>query len=378
MKEFNDRISKLTMKLMSRKSNAFIVNILLNLKRNYSDVVPTAGVDGTTLYINPDWFMSCDENKQMFVLLHEAWHLPFRDPIRKASASNPEVMNQAQDHYNNLMIKHDPKNELTIPKDCLCDEKFTNWEKQEIYDYLLKHPEKQCESELSDDVGNGIGSGQNLSQDALDKLDDDIQKLVQRAAIQAKAAGGEVPNEIQKELDNLYDPKLPWHQILRKYMSSYARTDYSYARVNKSYFPHGIILPTLHSKSMGKVAIWCDQSYSVTDEDQELYLGTTQAILTKLKPSEIEYGTFTTHVTSHVTLKKPKDMSKIMNRDYGGTDLRCVFNFYETHPKPKVLILISDMESSLPSVKPNYDVIWVAVGNDNIELPFGRTIHVTR
>jgi len=228
-----------------------------------------------------------------------------------------------------------------------------------------------------DEDGNEDGENQGQGEQSLEDLQKEMSNMTQQAAMQSKMAGGKVPNSIEEYLEDLYNPQLPWHQILANYMDSFAKEDYSYSKVNKQFFPHGFILPTLHSEGLGRVAIATDESGSVSNEDYKMYLGAIVDIHTRLEPEAIDMVSFTTHIVNQWEILQEDDISKINFRGSGGTHIPAVIDhFNAAKKKPQVLIIFSDMESAMPDKKPDYDVIWISVGNPRFVPPFGKVIHV--
>lgn len=391
------KISKNLMQLMRTSHNAFIVNVLLNLPREASESIESFELEGVNLKFNPQFVMDKSDSEVQFSLMHVTWHIPFFDAIRAQGKEDAKLWNEACDHYNNLMINDDKSNGVTVPDWATMDTKFRGKEKDDIYQLLVQEAEQnndngQSESNdpLSGDLGgqgqgdsdgDGDQDGQNqqpqMSQQQMEQMQREMESIVQQSAMQSKMAGGPVPNEIEKYLEDLYNPKLPWERILAKYMDDYSTDDYSYQKVNKKFFPHGILLPTTFSEGLGEIVIANDESGSVSDEEYKTYLGAIADIHTRLNPAGMHILNFTTHIVSEHKIEREGDISKINFRGCGGTDCRAVFDHIEKSGiKPQVLIIFSDMESPMPTQAPGYDTIWISVNNPRFKQPFGRCIHV--
>lgn len=407
-------VSKAVMQLMRRSNEAFVTTVILNLERVIvaKEDEPYVAVKGTTMFINAPKFLELSENDQRWWLLHSAWHVIGFDEVRSMNRE-AEQWNQACDHYIDNMLHTGNSANLKHPDDASIESKFKDWEKEDIYKYILQQQQQQQNQNgqgngqggNSGDLGNSMGEpdlnsnedgdqeqdgqgngnqGNNGNQPSpqqmqqqMEQLEKQISNIVQQSAMQAKMAGGHVPSDIQQYLEDLYNPKLPWDRLLLKYMDSYAPDDYSYQKVNRKFFPHGIILPTMFSEGLGRIAIANDESCSVSDEEFKTYLGAIQAIKETMNPEQMDIVAFTTCITNIFTVKQDDDIDKIKFRGHGGTDCRVVFDhFNKPENKPQVLIVFSDMESALPDKKPDYDVIWIAVNNKRFKAPFGREIHI--
>ena len=366
--------------LMRTSNNAFVVGLLMNLPREICTDTESIELHGVNIKYNENYINGLDDNDLKFNLMHLAWHIPFFDEVRAQQYENPKVWNDACDNYINLMIKDDTGCGVEVPHNAKCERRFRGKEKEEIYNILVLEDQQNKQNQpdndpMAGDLGDGTGDSQQGDGDA--PLEDQLQNIVQQAAMQAKGCGGDVPNQVQSWLDDLYNPQLNWNQILAKYMDSFAKEDYTYARINKHYFPHDIILPTLHSEGLGRIVFATDESGSVSDKEYEAYIGAITDVHTRLNPETLELLSFTTRVTNHHVITDDDDIGKIKFRGNGGTDIPCVFDYVESNGlKPQVLIIFSDMDSALPKVKPTYDVIWIACNAPRFKPPFGKAIYV--
>ncbi len=415
IQEAQDSLSAIIIKLSTKGYNAFVTSILFNLEKkfNSTDEKPVI-IKGLTLHINPKTFMELSQEQRTFSVYKNAWHIIYNDFLR-GQTKEEEPWDTACNIYNNLQIKREEtEHSVTVPDDAIVDNNFRGKEKEEIYQYLLQQqqdqqdqnqqgnngdsdqgdadpysgsmqPEDDNDSDGNQEENDGNGEdNQNSGSTPQPKelTEQSHQDLMEIAAMQADAATGEqagngVPDFLRNKLNKLYNPKLPWDQILLKYMTAYSgKNDYSIQKFNKHFFPHGWILPSLHSESMGTVVIAVDESCSVTDKEFEAYHGAIKDIKDKLNPEEIRVINFNTTVTSDLSVTEDEDISKVQFRGHGGTHIPTVFDHIEKNKiKPEVMIVFSDMYSDMPNRRPQYDTIWVSVNNpspDNI--PFGRTI----
>lgn len=256
--------------------------------------------------------------------------------------------------------------------------KYAGWEKEDIYQDLLKKSSSEPQGALGSDLMPELGEGTPTQQEAATKaLEQQISNIVQQAAMQTKMMGGEVPPEVSSYLDKLYNPKLPWERLLVKYVSETSNDDYSYRRINKTFFPHGMILPTLYGEGLGRIAIANDSSGSVSDKEFQTYLGAIKDIKDRLNPSQIDVVNFTTRIEEQWSIQQDEDIQKIQFRSSGGTDLSPVFHhFNRPENQPEVLIVFSDLECTPITKRPAYDVIWIVVNNSGATTHFGRKIHI--
>lgn len=381
MSTFEERLDELKVVMMMKPELTFFSQILLQCRINKDTRIPTAGINATTMVINPEWFMTLDFKHQLFVLFHEALHPAFMD-IERCAGRDHKIWNMACDYFNNMYI-HKVIKSVDYPSGApyLLDARFDGMDKEEIYDILVDDKnQQQQQNDLDGDMQGDGEDGEGMSPQERQEAIEKVRQVIQQAAIATEQQGqaGTIPSNVKSYLDDLYNPKLPWNKLLERYMQEMLnREDYSYARPNPHYLHQGFYLPSLYSESLGHVVVASDESCSVTDEDIKLYLGAIHDIWNTYKPSELDVIGFTTDISKHIKLSKGMDCSSINFRGHGGTHIPVVFDHIrEQSIKPEVLIIFSDMYSDLPSVEPDYPVIWISVGNPNFKAPFGTTVHV--
>lgn len=391
--EASTAVTTALMQLIRQPNISFDSSILMNMPREFRvEEELSMKVEGTNLVINPEWYLSINKNDQQWNLRHLAWHVHGFDELRVGD-KDAKRWNMACDLWINGMLTDDTSFNVNRPQDAVYDSRFKGMEKEEIYKYLednqqeeQKQEQKQdpmggdCGQGEPDQDGDQEGDGQGQSegqQQQRQQLEQEISNMVQQAAMQAKQAGGKVPNTVEEYLEELYNPKLPWNKLLARYMTAHNTYDYSYKRINKKFFAHGFLMPSMYSEGLGPVYIATDESCSVSDKDLELYLGAIKAIKDEMNPESMTVMGFTTQVDHTHVINQDEDIDKIKFRVHGGTHIPAVFDYIKEHNhKPQVLIVFSDMESAFPQQKPDYDVIWICVGNPRWTPPFGRVVYV--
>jgi hypothetical protein len=191
---------------------------------------------------------------------------------------------------------------------------------------------------------------------------------------------GDLPGFVETILDNISDPKLPWQEILSRWLSSKAKNDYSWTRPNPRYSSTGFILPVLESFELGRVSIFWDTSCSVTD-DQVADIGSeTQGILAHFPGVLVDLYHIDTKVQYIEELDLNTDWDQITARGRGGTDFRPGFDAIEDSEEeyPVGVIYMTDGECSKFPEPPSYPVLWIVVDmpqNFRFDPPFGEVAY---
>ena len=235
----------------------------------------------------------------------------------------------------------------------------------EIYKLLPEPPE--------DYEGDVIIQSDDTPENA--KIASDNQLI--KAVNMSKAAGedpGKIPGDILRYVEELLNPKLSWDVILRNYMDSYAKDDYSWRKPNKK-FPD-IYLPSLYSDSIENISVLIDTSGSITDDDLKIFFTEIQAIKDSLNPEALWVGSFDTQLYK----SKLFDNFTNMKLQGGGGTYSTPIKERIENSNPNILLVFSDMYMNFDSLKDvDYDhLYWIATAGYIPVVPLGTIIEYDR
>jgi len=242
------------------------IGALLNKARVIvTPAVPTAAVDrNNNILINPKFFMNLSEEDRVFILAHEAMHWAFLDPQREQGRDH-RAWNVVCDAVNNNALLEVLRPSRALLSGMVTLEKLAeatgvppselrNLTKERLYDMLPRVTGQQGNSQDDEnsgsaDQGGCEGSGQNLPQDEAigddlgapadaaergeviqegsksiygngEKLTpDELREAVKRAVAEAEQfqkMRGTMPAGLQRLVDGLLRPKVPWKTLLRQ------------------------------------------------------------------------------------------------------------------------------------------------------------------
>lgn len=371
-------LNKAKVKLMCTPNTVFISTILFNLKQIWTEKIPTAATNGVFLKINPVWFAGLEPEERVGLLAHECWHVAWNHMQRGMQRDDKAKYNRAGDHIINLTITDSG---MKIPPDGLCDAQYRGMSTGEVYKMLPDQPPSNG--------GGGDGDGQGgMSNDVIfNNPDQDeseaqqqqaqVQNTIVKAMVQAQMSGdeaGSIPGELQREIEEMINPKLPWQAILQNAMNNYAKSDYSFRRPNRRFFPE-FYLPSAYSERLENISVFIDLSGSITDDELRAFLSEIQYIHGTMKPEKMFVGGFDTRITDEHEVTEFQDIRKLTFKGGGGTSLTWLPKWVEKN-KPTVLIIFSDMYVDMPAKpKSDTDYIWIIIDNAEAVAPFGRAIH---
>lgn len=377
--EINKQLAKAKIGLMAKPETVFWSTVCMGLDHHFDESIPTACTNGKYVKYNPKFFMEeCkSRDERIGLVFHETGHVIF-DHVRRRGDRDPYLYNIAGDHVINITGS---KSGFVFPDGAVMDMKYDGWSTEQIYDDLLEDPPDPSQANIMMDVVDASTDSANDADEApggsqgSSEIDNDIDDLLVRAVMAAHAAdqAGSVPADIQRYVDNLINPRIPWDSVLRRYMTSFEKRKFNYKLVNRRYFP-GVIMPKRKNKALGNIAWGIDASASVTDEEFSTYIAGAQAVMKKYNPEEMTVIQFTTHITKIDVVNTLHELKNIEFYGRGGTNVTQVLDWAKVN-KPMVLIIFSDGEFSTPNINPMVPVVWLIHNNKNFTAPYGKVIH---
>lgn len=327
-------------------NGAFLGSLLCQMKGvTWNETIPTARTDGLVLEWNPTWFISIPEKTRKTVLMHELWHVGLMHGIRRGNR-DPDGWNAACDYYiNNMLDREGYTFEGTIP---LLDHKYDGMNEEAIYDDLMKNAKTRPYTLTGD-----------LAPTPTDPIA--VVAAVVSATQQATMAGaaGKLPGSIKTTIDGFLKPKLPWRQLLGRFMEELDEPELSWRKRNRRY--PDIYMPGMIAGENGlsHLAYFLDVSGSVSDRDIKRFNSEVKYIKENLQPERLTLILFDTEIHEVFEFYKDDPFEKIVVTGRGGTSLHCVKKYIEEN-RPTAAVIFSDMECR-PMKKPkhNIPILWV-------------------
>ncbi len=361
----------------------------------------TAGV-GTTcvdhkgnMWYHPDWvkgFTSTSET--MFELAHEVMHLVQRCTVRFPNGGNHMTWNIAADiKVDSILIDAGMKQSRVSAKN-ITEELRATYEgmtTEQIYYRLIQNPDElkafgDCphpDGEGGDgpkvkpgsQVGergctSGAMHGEKPDAETIEKW----KQHVVAAAINAKNRG-KCPGFADEFLADIRRPSVTWKEHLRRVATSSFRGRYTHARQSRRSRAIGMKLPS-RTRSPNGAIIMIDTSGSISDDDLSQFVSECSGILRETGCRFLKiyfHDTECYHIEEYDinTIKKIKATR-------GGTSHIDVFEKVdESDDKVGMVIAFTDLETSFPSLPPEYPVLWAhPAGYEDHEVPFGTKVKV--
>jgi len=137
----------------------------------------------------------------------------------------------------------------------------------------------------------------------------------------------------------------------------------------------GLYLPSLKNSELSEIVIAMDSSASIDSVKLSRFAAEISGIMEQ-HPATVHLSYCDTRVVRYEVFQRCDLPIEIKPKGGGGTDYRPVFDYVaRAGLNPACLIYLTDMEcNAFPCSSPAYSVLWVKVGENSREPPFGETV----
>ena len=359
---------------------------------------PTIATNGMELIYAPDFIEECSDDELLALWAEEVSHIALKHPWRfrelqsMLGEADQQIANMAMDYAVHLIQE---SCEFTLPAGALINHKYRGMSMEQIYQILIEQAQKEPRGQPQDGDGRGNKSDNHVSPSEPEKskdgqsdgpekesspkenLEKEWERRVATAAMEARARG-DLPEEFERWIDKLENPKLPWDSILARFVLDSAKSDYRWLPPNRSFVHMDMYLPSLKSEHID-LAVAIDTSGSVGEDELKMFLSEPQGIVSSLPDFTLHLFGCDAAIHDHFVLTQNDDLqTQRFTGGGGGTRFEPVFErIKEEGIEPAVLIYITDLMGSFPDETPNYPVMWVATEDvHSDQVPFGEILRL--
>jgi predicted metal-dependent peptidase len=351
----------------------------------------TTSTDARSFYYNPAYIDALSLEQAQFVLANQALHCALSHFSRRQHRSRHR-WDIACDHAINPLLVEDG---LTPPPGTLVLECYEGMTAEEIYPYIEENDSDEPEEQPRQDgdgsgdsredssggeqdnsaknESKGAGRPQPLSAAEQESLSVQWQQRLAGAAQQAQQAG-KLGGLLGRMVGELMQPKLPWRLLLARYMTQYARDDYSYMRPSRR--EGEMIFPSLRS-AQADICVVLDTSGSISEQEIDEFMSEIDAIKGQLRARILLQACDTTLAGEGPWLFEPWDEFRLPTtiQGGGGTDFRPIFEWISSQGRePDLLLYFTDAQGEFPPAEPTYPVLWLVKGKAPV--PWGQRIQL--
>ena len=225
-----------------------------------SAVVATMATDGYHIFYCVDFVRTMTPDETIGVLAHEVLHCLFGH-IERRRSRDPGIWNEAIDYATNQCLL---ETGFTLPSSRLQDYKFRRLTAEDIYDLLVKDPQRKQGWDIHLESGDAL-SLNNRDQDA--PSPDDLRKLrIELAARVRSELQGRQAGLWSEELSKGSEPRFDWKSYLAQFVQGLSRSDFRFFPANKKHLWQGLYLPSLGVPGPKRIVAAIDTSGSMSVE----------------------------------------------------------------------------------------------------------------
>ena len=349
--------------------------------------IETMETDGVSIRYNPDFVAGLPRAILRTLIAHETMHCAALHHTRR-DGRDPQRWNIACDHAINPLLAEAG---FDLPEGALIDPVYAGMSAEDIYDRLPQDAggngagpngngnDPGGMGGVNDPPPGGNEPGQGTPPDSLGppsaadltKQEENWIIAAAQAAATAKAMGigaGDAARAIAEQVA----PKVDWREVLRRYLSTAAKSDYAWTPPNRRYIARGIYLPSLRSETLGPVVIAVDTSGSIDDVTLAAFAAEIAAILEDAAPEAV-HVVYCDDAVAATEDFEPGDLVRLTPHGGGGTAFRPVFDWVaESDIRPVCAVYLTDLCGDDFGPEPDYPVLWVSTAGT--EAPFGEVI----
>lgn len=365
-------------------AHPFFGTLALRMKMVEDEKVETASCDGQTIRYNPKYVDGLPLSKVQGMMAHEVMHPAFLHHTRRGSR-NKKKWNRACDHSINTILQNA---KFDLPEGTYSDTKYNGMTAEHIYTLIPDEPgdgngppdpnaSGQSEGEGNDPGGDGgvedspqskNGGGSQSEQNSEEA---EWKVAVAQAAHVAKQQG-KLPADLERMMDDLFTPVLPWKDILKRFMTEKCNDDFSWKRGNRRFIAQGLYLPSrVSDDAMGVMCVAIDTSGSIGQKEITEFGSEIADIHKEVRPQKL-IVIYCDAQVNHVDEFGPDDQLEFKLRGGGGTDFRPPFDWLEERQiQPRAFAYLTDGYGDFPAVEPDFPNIW-CINNHDVTPPYGE------
>jgi predicted metal-dependent peptidase len=358
-------------------SQPFFASLICNLPmiEDASINPPTMCTNGRWIKFHPEFVETCTLDEVVFVLCHEVGHCMFQHMFRRGTRHHL-VWNFAGDYIiNDMLVKEQigtmPKMGLLDPQKVIDGGGTTEGVFQLIWDEIEKQggmngPGGQGLPDQFDNCEDFNGSEAEKSL-----AESEMKIAVQQAASAAKMCG-KLGAALERFVSEALRPKVDWKSVLRRFVTTKAKTDRSYARPKRRFIADGLYLPGMAGEKLGEIAVAVDCSGSIGDQEIQEFAAELTAIKQDMNPERLHVLYFHDEVCKHDTFEQEDELVVAPNGT-GGTAFSPIFAFLQEQGiEPACCVVLTDLCCNDFGEDPGYPVLWVSTHRGSA--PFGDVV----
>ena len=386
---------------MRNKNFALLQGVMMIGKTKVADNVQTASTNGRDEVYGRKFVTDLRDPELCFVIAHEAGHKMYRHLTtwKKLHDEDPQLANIACDYVINLMLRELDPHETVIAMPVyrdgpnkgkpmgMYDLRFKGMNSKQVFD-ILKEERKSGGGGGEGQGGDGIDDhdwdgAEQMTEEEKRELAREIDQAIRQGLMAHNKQVGEGAGGLDRELQELLEPKVNWREVLREYVKSmcHSKDASSWRRVNRRFLSTGVYMPSMIGEKVGHLVVAIDTSGSIGQDELSEFLSEVKGIAEEVSPEIVDLIYWDSEVAAHETYTESEVaniVSSTKPRGGGGTSPSCVSDYLKKEQiMPQCVIVLTDgfvgndwgNDWTAP-------VMWAIVGGNTVVAPNGKTIHI--
>jgi predicted metal-dependent peptidase len=358
----------------------------------FTDEVPIAATDGSTLILNPDGFFAFNLSERVFIVAHEIMHCIYNHcsaamPMRRSKEVkyadgtklpfDAQQMNIAMDLVINDMLVNSRIG--AMPKVGMYDPKIATQADGylDVYRKIYKQDKSSATGGFDQILAPGAGQGKDPHQAGSDRSQAAWDTAV-AGAIAAAKAQGKLPAALERALGAVINPEVPWQEVIRAFFARKVGSGgYNWRKPDRRLIQRDIYAPERAGNGCGDIVVAIDTSGSIGQRELDVFFAEMRGILDDVRPKLIHVVWCDAQVHKVDEVEDSQDISALKPvGGGGGTDFRPVFDWIDTNDiRPECLVYLTDGYGSFPQSAPTYPLVWGCISG-KVKYPFGEVVRV--
>ncbi|MCH9024258.1 MAG: hypothetical protein IH931_02910 [candidate division Zixibacteria bacterium] len=374
----------------------FFASLALKMKLVADPSCETMWVDGISMGYNPKFIQPLPLEQVKGLICHEVMHVACHHNTRRGERDF-ENWNIACDYAIDPIVKNAG---FVQPWESI-NPTYHNWEAEKIFKDLLqnnkdknhaggqdnKDDDNENDSSQTDkqppggfgEVRDYPGKNGGKASAAEKRQAEQEQKIAVKQAAQIAKAQGTLPQSLERLINEITEPKIPWREVLARFLTEPARNDYSWQMPNRRFIHQGLYLPELKNPELGLIALLVDTSGSISQQDLNQFAAEMHSLLAAYKTELMVIYVDAAVQGVEFIASDDTDMNLEL-KGGGGTDYRPGYDWlHEQGHMPTAAVYLTDGYCNSFPDEPDFPTLWVLTQkSDYFKPPFGEILVIDR
>ena len=379
----------------------FFASLALKMKLVADPSCETMWVDGVSMGYNPKFIQPLPMEQVKGLICHEVMHVACHHNTRRGERDF-QNWNIACDYAIDPIVKNAG---FVQPWESI-NPTYHNWEAEKIFKDLLQNNKDKNHAGGQDKAGQG-GPAQDNNNDSAQtdkqpkcgfgevrdypgknggkasaaekRQAEQEQKIAVKQAAQIAKAQGTLPQSLERLINEITEPKIPWREVLARFLTENARNDYSWQLPNRRFIHQGLYLPELKNPELGLIALLVDTSGSISQQDLNQFAAEMHSLLAAYKTELMVIYVDAAVQGVEFIASDDTDMNLEL-KGGGGTDYRPGYDWlHEQGHMPTAAVYLTDGYCNSFPDEPDFPTLWVLTQkSDYFKPPFGEILVIDR